>query len=154
MGAQRFFFLSSTALHAKVTSKSPILYCCQCQRLQQTIADLVCRIRYQRCRVEYFVQFQRSALVVAAFLYCRSSSRRGHPLKIFLPQSNLEIKKRSFFLLVVDDWNSLLADTVMSQSLQSFKHSLWRDLGQRLFNYSRDLYNELFSHRSFLMNPP
>ena len=80
-----------------------------------------------------------SAITPDQLFTMNPSSRRGHPLKIFLPRSNLEIRKRSFAVRVVDDWNSLPADTVMSQSLESFKHSLRRDLSQHLFNISRDI---------------
>ena len=64
------------------------------------------------------------------------SSRRGHSLKIFLPRSNLEIRKRSFAIRVVNDWNSLCETTVTSQSLDTFKRLLQRDLGQRLYDFS------------------
>ena len=63
------------------------------------------------------------------------SPLRGHPLKIFLPRSELEIRKRSFAIRVVNDWNSLSADTVTAVSLDSFKRLLRRDLGQRLFEF-------------------
>ena len=65
-----------------------------------------------------------------------SSSRRGHPLKIFVQRPSLEVRRRSFAVRVVRDWNSLPAETVMAQSLETFKRLLQRDLGQRLFEFN------------------
>ena len=64
------------------------------------------------------------------------SVRRGHPLKIFHPRVNCDIRKRSFAVRVVSNWNSLAADTVMAQSLNSFKGLLHRDLGSKLYECS------------------
>ena len=63
------------------------------------------------------------------------SPRRGHPLKIFVPRTNLDIRKRSFAIRVIADWNSLPTETVMASSLDTFKRLLQSDLGQRLFDY-------------------
>ena len=63
------------------------------------------------------------------------SGRRGHPRKIFIPRSNLDIRKRSFAIRIIDDWNSLPTETVMAGSLNVFKHLLQSDLGQRLFDF-------------------
>ena len=62
-----------------------------------------------------------------------TSTRRGHTLKLTVQRSSLEVRRRSFALRIVNDWNSLAADTVASRSLETFKRLLHRDLGQRLF---------------------
>lgn len=64
------------------------------------------------------------------------SSRRGHDRKLFLPRSNLEIRKRFFSVRVVKQWNALSAETVAAPSLSSFKKLLHRDLAQKLFDYT------------------
>ena len=61
------------------------------------------------------------------------TGRRGHPLKIFHTQVNCDVRKRSFAVRVVSNWNSLAADTVMAQSLTSFKGLLHRDLASKLY---------------------
>ena len=63
------------------------------------------------------------------------SSRRGHDRKLFLPRSNLEIRKRFFSVRVVKQWNALSAETVAAPSISSFKKLLHRDLAQKLFDY-------------------
>ena len=64
-----------------------------------------------------------------------NSVTRGHDYKLFLPRSNLEVRRRYFSVRVIRVWNSLGADTVSSGSLEAFKRLLHRDLGQRLFQY-------------------
>ena len=64
-----------------------------------------------------------------------NSVTRGHDYKLFLPRSNLEVRRRYFSVRVIHVWNSLGADTVSSGSLEAFKRLLHRDLGQRLFQY-------------------
>ena len=63
------------------------------------------------------------------------SSRRGHSRKLFLPRTNLEVRRRYFSVRVVTTWNSLGHDTVIAPSLKTFKALLHRDLGQRLYEY-------------------
>ena len=65
----------------------------------------------------------------------RNSSTRGHQLKIAMPHISLDIRKRSFSIRVIHEWNSLAADTVLSPSIETFKRLLHRDLGHRLFEY-------------------
>ena len=38
---------------------------------------------------------------------------------------------------IVDEWNALSADTVSATSLETFKHLLRRDLGEKLFEFNR-----------------
>ena len=69
------------------------------------------------------------------FVPVGDSQTRGHPLKIFVPRCNLDIRLRFFSLRTIRTWNSLSRSTVMSSSLSSFKASLYLDLGQLLFDY-------------------
>ena len=64
-----------------------------------------------------------------------NSITRGHQYKIYLPRTNLEVRKRYFSVRIIHTWNSLSNDTVCSTSLIAFKRLLHRDLGQRLFDY-------------------
>ena len=64
-----------------------------------------------------------------------SSITRGHNFKLYLPRTNLEVRKRFFSVRVIHSWNSLANDTVCSTSLNVFKCLLQRDLGQRLFDF-------------------
>ena len=64
-----------------------------------------------------------------------NSNTRVHEYKIYLPCTNLEVRKRYFSVRIIHEWNSLSNDTVCSTSLDAFKRLLHRDLGQRLFEY-------------------
>ena len=64
-----------------------------------------------------------------------ASSRRGHSRKLFLPRVVREVRKRFFSIRVVRPWNALAEETVVSSSINKFKHLLCRDLGQQLFDY-------------------
>ena len=59
-----------------------------------------------------------------------TSFTRGHNFKLYLPRTNLEVRKRFFSVRVIHSWNSLANDTVCSTSLNVFKCLLQRDLGQ------------------------
>ena len=64
-----------------------------------------------------------------------NSIGRGHNLKIFMPRFNRDVRKRSFAVRVIANWNGLSADTVNAASLTTFKRLLQIDLGQRLYDY-------------------
>ena len=64
-----------------------------------------------------------------------NSSRRGHSRKLYLPRTNLEVRRRFFSVRVIGDWNSLKEETVSAPTLNRFKSLLHRDLGQRLYNF-------------------
>ena len=64
-----------------------------------------------------------------------TAQRRGHSKKLFLPRTNLEIRKRFFSIRVVKPWNSLSEEAVSSQNLTQFKRFLHRDLAQQLYAY-------------------
>ena len=60
---------------------------------------------------------------------------RGHPYKIKVCRTSLEVRRRYFSVRIINKWNSLSIDTVCAESLAKFKSLLQRDLGQELFHY-------------------
>ena len=80
--------------------------------------------------------FNNKCAVKPEHLFTMSNSTaRGHNFKIFMPRFSTDLRKRSFAVRVIHDWNSLSASTVNSVSLTTFKRLLITDLGQRLFDY-------------------
>ena len=63
------------------------------------------------------------------------STLRGHPLKIYVPRTELELTRRFFSTRVISEWNLLAADTVTASTLDSFKGLVQRDLGQKLYDF-------------------
>ena len=55
-----------------------------------------------------------------------NAKTRGHPLKLFVNLSKTNCRKHFFSNRVVDVWNALPADTVMSASLAIFKKKLFK----------------------------
>ena len=76
---------------------------------------------------------QKCALKANELFTMNVTSRRGHSLKIFHPRVRTNLRMRAFAVRIIPTWNALAADTVESQSLDSFKRLLKRDLGDRLF---------------------
>ena len=71
------------------------------------------------------------------FTFLPHSTTRGHPYKLFKHRANLEVRIRFFSLRIVDEWNAFSAETVTATSLETFKHLLHRDLGEKLFEFNR-----------------
>ena len=69
------------------------------------------------------------------FTFSHVRNTRGHPLKLYLPRTRLEIRHRFFAIRVINEWNALSPDTVLASSLPVFKCLLERDLGNKLFDY-------------------
>ena len=61
---------------------------------------------------------------------------RGHPYKIFVPQSRLDLRQRFFSVRTISRWNSLAANTVCANTLENFKSRLKADLGDVLYTFS------------------
>ena len=76
-----------------------------------------------------------SAVQGADLFILDRASRRGHSKKLFLPRSNLEVRRRYFSSRVISAWNSLTDEAVCATSLTQFKCFLHRDLGQQLYQY-------------------
>ena len=80
--------------------------------------------------------FSGKCAIAPEMLFTMSNSiGRGHNLKIFMPRFNRDVRKRSFAVRVIANWNGLSADTVNAASLTTFKRLLQIDLGQRLYDY-------------------
>ena len=62
-------------------------------------------------------------------------STRGHPYKLFVPRSRLDLRTRFFSIRTISSWNSLSPETVTADTLEKFKGLLHRDLGDLLFQY-------------------
>ena len=62
------------------------------------------------------------------FFELDNDDRRGHSRKLKVKYSRLDIRKYSFSVRVVGLWNRLSEQTVSSESLESFKKSLDRDM--------------------------
>ena len=65
------------------------------------------------------------------FKFCDASddmrqtrASRGHNWKIFKPQHTLDVRKHTFSVRIINDWNSLSAEVVNAESLNIFKNKL------------------------------
>jgi hypothetical protein len=61
------------------------------------------------------------------FNLSQSSNTRGHPFKITKPRASTSLRLHSFSHRIVNDWNKLERDTVMTSSINSFKTALKRE---------------------------
>ena len=64
------------------------------------------------------------------FNLANNSRTRGHSLKLLKPNTRLEIRKNSFGVRIINNWNSLTEEIVSAPSLNSFKNRLdkfWED---------------------------
>ena len=94
-------------------------------RLLRTDLILVWKIFHGKCAIQPGKLFQLDS----------QSRTRGHPYKICVPRVYLETRKRFFSHRVINKWNSLQHDTVMSDTVSKNKGFLLRDLGSELFEY-------------------
>ena len=60
---------------------------------------------------------------------------RGHPLKLAVPRSRLECRRRFFAVRVVKLWNSLPERVVCASSVEAFKAGLRSSLEPELFSF-------------------
>ena len=67
------------------------------------------------------------------FVLANDDRLRGHSFKLRIVRCNLDARRQSFFLRVVNEWNNLPNYIVEKSSLESFKHALGDHLGDRLF---------------------
>ena len=90
-------------------------------------ADLiyVWRIFNDKCAVKPEDLFQSSL----------GQSSRCHSFKLQVNRTRLDVRKRFFSNRVIQEWNSLGADTVQATSIEKFKSLLHRDLGQKLYRF-------------------
>ena len=69
------------------------------------------------------------------FVLSPSSHTRGHCFKILKPHVSLECRLRFFSVRCIDLWNSLPDEVVGCSSLDAFKSSLHRVLGDLLYEF-------------------
>ena len=67
--------------------------------------------------------------------FLADTATRGHPYKLYAQRANLEVRRRFLTLRIVNTWNSLTADTACTESLDTFKSLIHRDLGEQLFKF-------------------
>ena len=70
------------------------------------------------------------------FEYARNTRTRGHAYKLSIPMCRKDVKKRSFAVRCVNIWNSIPAEAVASNNVETFKAQLDRFLGDRLYKIS------------------
>ena len=80
---------------------------------------------------------------VSNFINLRDDSNtRGHIYKIYKSRARLNVRKYSFCMRIVDQWNSLPSDVVEAKTVNSFERrldKLWRD--QPIYYNYRDTIN-------------
>ena len=77
----------------------------------------------------------KCALSPDALFTMETSGRRGHSLKIYLPSTNVDFRRRFFAVRVIPHWNALAPDTVTANSIETFKAKLHRDLAHKLYDF-------------------
>ena len=82
---------------------------------------------------------------VSNFINLRDDSNtRGHIYKINKSRARLNVRKYSFCMRIVDQWNSLPSDVVEAKTVNSFERrldKLWRD--QPIYYNYRDTINPI-----------
>ena len=94
-------------------------------RLLRNDLLLVWKIFNNQCSVKFENLFQLAP----------AHGTRGHPYKIACPHVRLECRRRYFGARVVRTWNSLSAETVLADTIPRFKTLLYKDLGQKLYEF-------------------
>ena len=67
------------------------------------------------------------------FKFCDASDdmrqTRGHNWKIFKPQHTLDVRKHTFSVRIINDWNSLSAEVVNAESLKYIQKQIGQVVG-------------------------
>ena len=87
---------------------------------------LVWKICHNRCAVGANDMFIMNNL---------TSGTRGHPLDIFVPRTNLEVRCKFFSVRVIATWNQLSADMDTATNLNVLSSHLHWDLRALLYEY-------------------
>ena len=95
-------------------------------RLLRNDLILIWKIINNQCIIQFDSLFQLAPAL----------GTRGHAYKMLRPHVRLECRRRFFSVRVIRTWNSLSEDTVLAESLTQFKCLLYRDLGQKLYEFS------------------
>ena len=67
------------------------------------------------------------------FEYARNTGTRVHAYKLSIPLCWKDVKKRSFAVRCVNIWNSIPAEAVTFDNVETFKAQLDRFLGDNLY---------------------
>ena len=70
------------------------------------------------------------------FEHVRNTRTRGHAYKLSIPMCMKDVKKRYFAVRCVNIWNSIPAEAVASNIVETFKAQLDMFLGDRLYEFS------------------
>ena len=71
--------------------------------------------------------------LVGLFEMARERRTRGHQFKMSIPICRTEVKRRSFGVRCVEEWNALPREIVMSSSLELFKSRIDCYLSEKFF---------------------
>ena len=75
--------------------------------------------------IQYWKIFHGKSSITPHSMFAQpQTDTRGHPLKIMVSRANTDIRQRFFSQRCVKLWNSLPAEVVTAQDLQSFKRGL------------------------------
>jgi hypothetical protein len=58
------------------------------------------------------------------FTYASVEKTRGHSLKLFMRQSSTQLRKNSFFIRVINEWNALPEELISMSTVNMFKSGL------------------------------
>ena len=99
------------------------------------------RLRGDMIEVYKILNNYYDAKVLPPLIRNYDTRTRGNSLKLAHIRCNLDIKKYSFSVSVVANWNSLPDTVILSSSLNAFKNSLDRHWSQQdiLYDYKSDI---------------
>ncbi len=72
------------------------------------------------------------------FIHTKYKGTRSHNMKLFKPQFESELRRHAFSQRIIDDWNSLTAKIVNSESLDIFKSRLDKNWSREKFKISTE----------------
>ena len=84
------------------------------------------------------------------FFKLSSTTLRGHTLKIYKQQVNLDVRKFFFTVRIIDVWNSLPISLIKCETIATFKKHLDCLLQNREYIYISFLASFLLLNHSFL----
>ena len=86
--------------------------------------------------IQYWKIFHGKSSITPHSMFAQpQTDTRGHPLKIMVSRANTDIRQRFFSQRCVKLWNSLPAEVVTAQDLQSFKRGLVDAIPDKLVEY-------------------
>ena len=85
-------------------------------------------LHYRRKRADmlqvYRIVNQIDNINLETFFTLNTHSTRGHAWKLNKPRANSKIRQNTFSVRVINDWNALEEEVVLSPSINSFKNAL------------------------------